>query len=213
MPEVLHPEETVTTILFVRHGQTEQTEQGKLYCDPAAVLTERGKKQAEAIARWIHREEPGGLIASTAKRVTGTAQVLSAALCLPVQLAEQLNEQDVGEWEGKSYLELKKNQPDEYNRWLQDPIRSSPPGGESIEDVYRRAGVVLKGLIAEKFGRKIALVTHAGIIRSAIIEALGMPVDNFWRISVPTGSVSRIDYTSNYATLQYMAICPELIYS
>ena len=64
----------------------------------------------------------------------------------------------------------------------------------------------LAKLIEQHKGRKIVLVTHAGVIRSAIIAALEMPIDNFWRISVPTGSVSKIDYSSNFATLQYMSL-------
>jgi alpha-ribazole phosphatase len=63
-------------------------------------------------------------------------------------------------------------------------------------------------LLKEHSGKKIALVSHAGIIRALIVRALGMPVDNFWRVNVPTGSITKIDFSANFATMQMMAIRP-----
>ena len=57
--EPLHPEEVVTPVFLLRHGHTSATEQGILYTDPTAELTEAGKAAgacpwalaAEAISR------------------------------------------------------------------------------------------------------------------------------------------------------------------
>ncbi|HNH75529.1 MAG TPA: histidine phosphatase family protein, partial [Candidatus Obscuribacter sp.] len=59
-------------------------------------------------------------------------------------------------------------------------------------------------------GKKICMVTHSGIIRSALVHALEMPVRNFWRFSVPTGSITRIDFSKNFATVQFASVRPEL---
>lgn len=206
MSEKLHPEEIVTSIIFVRHGHTMQTEQGKLYNDHRALLTERGKAQAAALAFWLGKESPELLLSSTADRVTGTAETIAAALGLPIQLLPGLDEQSVGEWEGRSYLEIKKSEPDVYKKWCEDPIRNRAPGGESILDVFERVKRDIGNLILENQGKKIVLVTHAGVLRSALVDALGMPIDNFWRLAVPTGSVSKIDYSANFATLQFMSL-------
>ena len=206
MSEALHPEETITSIVFVRHGHTQQTEQGKLYSDHAVVLSDKGKKQTDDAAAWLPKEKPELLLSSTAVRVKQSAEIVSAALSLSIEFVPGLDEQNVGEWEGRSYLEIKKAQPDVYKVWCTDPIRNRAPGGESIQDVFERVGRDLEKLINEHAGKKIVLLTHAGVIRSAIISALGMPLDNFWRISVPTGSISRIDYSNNFATLHYMSL-------
>jgi len=205
MSEKLHAEELITSIVFVRHGHTRQTEQGKLYSDQAALLTEKGRTQAEAVAGWLPAEASQILLSSTAERVTETAKIVSAALSLPIKLVPGLDEQSVGEWEGRTYLEIKKENPEQYKNWCEDPIRNRAPAGESIVDVYERVKSDIAKLIAEHKGQKIVLVTHAGVIRSAIVEALGMPIDNFWRISVPTGSASKIDYSTNFATLHYLS--------
>lgn len=206
MTETLHPEETITTFILMRHGHTQQTEQGKLYTDPAAMLTEKGKKQAEALAAWLPKERPEILLSSTAERVRATAELISHETKLPVELAPGLDEQHVGEWEGRSYLEIKKAEPELYKAWTADPIRNRAPGGESIQDLFERVQRDMLKLTEQYSGKRIALVTHAGVIRAAIMAALGMPLDNFWRITVPTGSASKIDYSSNFATLQYMSL-------
>lgn len=206
MSETLHPEETVTTFILLRHGHTQQTEQGKLYTDPSSMLTEKGKKQAEALAEWLPKERPDIVLSSTAERVRASAELIARQLNLSVELVQGLDEQHVGEWEGRSYLEIKKSEPELYKAWCADPIRNRAPGGESIQDLFERVQRDMQSLIVQHSGKRIALVTHAGVIRSAIMAALGMPLDNFWRISVPTGSASKIDYSSNFATLQYMSL-------
>lgn len=206
MSEQLHPEEKITTIIFVRHGDTQHTEGGKLYNDHATQLTEKGRSQAEAVAKWISKEKATVLLSSQAARVRGTAEYLANELGIAFQVVPELNELCPGEWEGRSYLELKKSEPERYHKWCEDPIRNSPPGGESVETLFHRVEKDLAKLIQNNAGERIILVTHAGVVRSALVSALGMPIDNFWRISIPTGSISKVDYTSNFATVHYMSL-------
>lgn len=206
MSEQLHPEEKITSIIFVRHGDTLQTETGKLYNDHSVPLTEKGLQQAHALAKWIPSQKPSMLLSSQAQRVRSTAEVLSAELQLQYQVVPELNELCPGQWEGRSYLELKKEEPEQYRKWCEDPIRHCPPGGESIVQLYERVARDIDALIDKHRAERLILVTHAGVIRSALVAALGMPIDNFWRISVPTGSVSKVDYTTGFATVQYMSL-------
>ncbi len=206
MAETLHPEETVTSIVFVRHGHTQQTDRGLLYSDRAAKLTEKGRQQAEKIAVWLERENPQVLLSSTAERVKETAEIIAASCKLELEYMQSLDEQSVGEWEGLSYLEIKKTQPELYKEWCSDPVRKRPPQGESIEDLFKRVKRDLKMIIEKCRGKKIVLATHAGVIRSTLVDALAMPLDNFWRLSIPTGSLSKMDFSDNFATLQYMSL-------
>ncbi len=107
--EVLHPEESITTLLLVRHGHTRATEEGRLYSDPEAELTDEGLKQSKALAEWLMSRPPDVILSSTAKRVIATAESISGQTNLPILRAEGLNEWHVGDWEGRTYLDLKKN--------------------------------------------------------------------------------------------------------
>jgi len=206
--EVLHPEESITTLLLIRHGHTRATEEGRLYTDPEAALTDEGLKQSKALAEWLMSRPPDVILSSTAKRVVATAESISGQTNLKIIRVEDLNEWHVGDWEGRTYLDLKKNDPEDYKRWTADPIRMRPPGGESIEDMYERTKQRIAELIDQYEGKRVALVTHAGIVRSVIVHALGMPLDNFWRISIPVGTVSKVDFSKSFATVHFMAMRP-----
>jgi len=208
LSETLHPEETVTTILLIRHGHTAQTEAGKLYSDPESVLTEKGHAEINALAQLLPAQKPEILLTSPSLRARATAEVIGTMTGLPVQIVEQLREWQVGEWEGRSYLEIKKEEPEVYAAWLKDPIRNAPPAGESIEQLCLRAQRHIDEISQQFAGKRVALVSHAEVIRAFLVFALGMPVENFWRISVPTASVSKVDFSNNFATLHYSGVRP-----
>lgn len=208
MTELLHPEETITSFWLVRHGHTKSTEEGRLYTDPQVPLTEQGVKQAEALATWLKTQNPELLLTSPSKRVRHTADIIASAINLPVTTVDDLNEWHVGEWEGRTYLDIKKTEPDLYARWSKDPINNAPPGGESITDLCKRSRQHLEQLLTAYPGQRIALVTHAGIIRSILANALEIPMQNFWRLVIPTGSVARVDFSANFASVYFTGLCP-----
>lgn len=208
MTELLHPEEVITSFLLIRHGHTRATEEGRLYTDPNAPLTEKGTAQAQALARWLPGKRPDLLLTSPSLRVKSTADIIAEALGVEPVVIDGLDEWKVGDWEGRTYLDIKKKEPELYGRWSADPVRNAPPGGESIAQMSERVKGSLKEMIAGFEGKRLALVTHAGIIRGIIVEALGIPVENFWRVSVPVGTVSRVDFSANFATVHYMAWAP-----
>jgi broad specificity phosphatase PhoE len=207
--EPLHPLETVTTVYLLRHGHTEETEKGKLYNDPAVELTERGREQARALGTWLKKSKPDVLACSTAQRVRSTAELIEKEIGMQALPVEGFNEWSVGDWEGRTYLELKANEPEAYKHWSSNPIENAPPGGESITDLYERIRGRLKQVIKENEGKTIALVTHAGVIRCILVEALGMPLNNFWRLSIPVGCISKIDFSDNFATVHFTALTPD----
>jgi broad specificity phosphatase PhoE len=207
--EPLHPEEVVTTILLIRHGHTQATEQGRLYTDPTAELTEAGRQQAEALGRWLKKQSAEMLLSSSSKRVLTTAEIIGECIGTPPVVVAGLDEWAVGDWEGRTYVDIKAEEPELYRAWVNDPILNKPPGGESIADVIVRTKEKIGGIIASHPGKKIAVVTHAGIIRSAVVGALEMQINNFWRVVIPVGSATRIDYSPSFAALQYMSLKPE----
>lgn len=210
MSESLHPEESVTTFLLIRHGHTSQTETGKLYSDPASTLTDKGQAQAQAIAQWLPAEAPEVLLTSPSLRVRATADAIGQCSGAQPIILTDLFEWQVGDWEGRSYYQIKKEEPDAYAAWSKDPIRHAPPNGESIEQLCERAIVQIQVIQAQYAGKKVALVSHAEVIRAILVHALGMPVDNFWRLNVPTASVTKVDFSPSFATVHYLALRPEL---
>jgi broad specificity phosphatase PhoE len=208
--EELHPLEAITSLYLVRHGHTRATELGLLYSDPKIEITEKGLAQAQAAAKYVAATKPQILLCGAAVRVAQSSQPVEQETGLKAQIVKGFEEWQVGDWEGRTYLDIKKNDPDQYRCWCADPISNAPPNGESIVQLSERIRESLIELItnSEFEGKTIAMVTHSGIIRSIIVHALGMPIENFWRLSIPTGSISRIDFSKNFATMHFMAQKP-----
>lgn len=165
-------------------------------------------EQSKAVGRWLKEEQPDVLLSSTAFRVLSTAELIESQTGLKNQPVEDLNEWSVGEWEGRTYLDIKKNDPEIYQAWVADPISNAPPGGESVIDLCQRINRRLADVIKSHEGKSIALVTHAGVIRAILTKAIGAPVRNFWRLAIPVGSISRVDISESFATIYFTSFTP-----
>jgi broad specificity phosphatase PhoE len=209
--EELHPPETVTTLYLIRHGHTQATQDGLLYCDRSTPLTDKGFQQAKNLALHMSQYKIDHLVTGTALRAISTAEPIAQELGMKMQTLEGLDEWQVGQWEGRTYLDIKKNEPEIYKAWCADPISNAPPGGESVAQMMQRIKDRLALLLADNTfaGCKIALVTHSGIIRTILMQALNMQTADFWRLSIPTGSISRVDFSANFASVHFISLVPE----
>ena len=105
-----------------------------------------------------------------------------------------LRDCDYGRWAGLSLDDVYAQHPDHIAQWLQDPS-AAPHGGESIVDLISRVGAWLGALQSSETQdrkRDIIAITHASVIRAAIVFALGAPASAFWRIDVAPLSLTRL---------------------
>ncbi len=90
---------------------------------------------------------------------------------VPVHSTQLLREQDMGEWDGLTWEELTRRDPDGTLAYWDDYVRARPPGGESYGDVYARVNGWWRD---EDPVGTIAIVTHIGCIRALLCGWLGM---------------------------------------
>jgi broad specificity phosphatase PhoE len=109
------------------------------------------------------------------------ARQTASTLGLVAEEEPALGECDYGRWRGRALEEIAAEEPDAIGRWMQDP-EAAPHGGESIAQLVRRIGAWLD--VGNLEGRILA-ITHASIIKAAVIHVLDAPVTSFWRIDVP----------------------------
>ena len=105
-----------------------------------------------------------------------------------------LRDCDYGSWKGRSLDEVFAQNPDDVAQWLQDPA-VAPHGGESIVELIARTAVWLDSLLSadgSSASRDIIAITHATIIRAAIVHALGAPAVAFWRLDIAPLSLTRL---------------------
>ena len=143
-------------VFLIRHGETATS--GRSYAGRSDVpLTERGREQAIAIAESLAQEGVTEILTSPLTRAMDTAAPLARRLGLVPRVTPALLEIDFGEYEGadKAALGLSLRK-----RHAREPI----PGGESLADVWRRAGEVIEYL-PDRPGVACAVVGHFWINR------------------------------------------------
>ena len=131
---------------------------------------------------------------SPALRARQTAQGLKFA----ATIEPMLRDCDYGRWAGRSFDEVQAEEPDALAEWLRDPA-SAPHGGESIVNLMRRVASWLDAQNGAP-GRTVA-VTHASVIRAAVVHAIGAPPQSFWRIDVAPLSLTRLSGANGRWTL------------
>jgi glucosyl-3-phosphoglycerate phosphatase len=160
----------ITRILLVRHGETEWNATRRAQGQADIPLNEAGRRQAADAAAQLEGVELTAVYSSDLSRAVDTARPIAAAHGLSVEIDPAFREVDQGEWEGLNTREIRRRWPD-----LWGPARhySQRPGGESPEQVQKRA---LEGLarIVERFPQgEVAVVSHGGTIRWLAAHALG----------------------------------------
>lgn len=158
----------MTTLLLVRHGETDWNAEGRLQGHTDRPLSEYGRRQARRLAEELVDETLDAIYASDLARARETAEIVAKRLTLPVMLDRDLREKDWGTWEGLTPAE-------------RDRVELV---GESTEAHQERILRAL-GRIAQRHpGARILVVTHGGSMRRVQTAALGMAlpvVDNCGR--------------------------------
>lgn len=102
-----------------------------------------------------------------------------------------------GDWEQKTYNDLKENS--QYRDWLDNPRQIAPPNGETMEEMESRVLQALLELVAE--GGHPIIVTHGGPIRF-LLTKFADENKHFWDWEVPHGSVHTLSWPSKEAVLE-----------
>jgi broad specificity phosphatase PhoE len=146
-------------------------------------LDEHGRERAVALARTLPRAER--CFASPEQRTMQTAEALGLnAGPLPI-----LRDCDYGTWRGCAYYDVMERDPDAVAEWLRDPS-AAPHGGEPLQSLMQRVGEWLGGENVPR--RQTIVVTHASVIRAAIVHAIEAEPRSFWRIDIAPLSVTRL---------------------
>lgn len=159
----------MTTLLLVRHGQSEANLHDLFAGHYDADLLELGAKQAEATAHYILQNyNVDRVYASDLKRAYKTGQIIAKLLQVPIISARGLREIDGGEWEGQKFHSLGDRYPEDFGLWKADLARARCTGGESVHQLTERIMSTMEQIAKENAGRTLVIATHATPIRAAM---------------------------------------------
>ncbi len=158
-------------LYIIRHaeaaGNAARTFQGRT----DAMLTERGRLQAERLAERFQKIPLDAVYTSPLQRACDTA----AAVCrnhpgLAPEIDPDLAEIDGGDIEGRSWAEFSALYPQASALWDGPLHQFAAPGGESMRQVYDRVSRALMRIAANP-GRAVAVVSHGCAIKNLLCFA------------------------------------------
>ena len=191
---------TPTRLLLLRHGQTELSVERRYSGRGNPALTEVGRQQATAAARYLAQR--GGIAAvfsSPLQRAYDTAATAAKALGLDVTVDDDLIETDFGAWEGLTFAQAAERDPDLHRRWLRD-TGTTPPGGESFDEVLDRVLSVRERIIATQEGATVLVVSHVTPIKMLLRLALDAGPGILYRLHLDLASLSIAEFYSDGAS-------------
>ncbi len=115
---------------------------------------------------------------------------MGRALRLRPRPEPALRELDAGAWSGLPRSEIARSDAEALARFDSGDVDAPAGGGESRRDVARRARRALLAISRENAGRRLAVITHAGVIRSLLPDVRMANAE--WRVS-PLGEIAGPD--------------------
>jgi broad specificity phosphatase PhoE len=180
-------------LILARHGETVWNVE-KIYRGRTDVnLDEAGINQAELLGKYLSNWELAAIHSSPLSRAIGTANIIARYQKIGVQIAEGLIDFDYGEWQSLPEQEAKRLYPTLHNEWHNNPHKVRMPGGESLEDVRKRAIEVVNDVLS-KYQGSVVLVSHRVVNKVLICSLLGLDNSYFWNIKQDVGGITIFNY-------------------
>ncbi len=199
-----------TRIYLIRHAESVANAGSYFAGQSDAPLSERGRRQAEALGRAFSRVPLDALYASDLGRARDTAEAVRRGRGLDVVIEPGLRERDMGELAGVSFDEVRAQRPELWQKLMARDPDAAPPGGESHVELAARVRSVLAAIVPRHRGLSLALVAHGGTLAHVVRLLLG--VDDFtlpfW-VAADNAGVTRVDHLEPAEGV----VLPRLVYA
>jgi alpha-ribazole phosphatase len=183
-----------TRLLLVRHAEPDESLQGRCYGSLDVPLSAAGLRRAAALGELMRDHDVAAVYTSPLQRAFETARAVATAHRLEPIRRDNLRELDFGEVEGMRFDEIASAHPELYRFWMEDPASVRFPGGEGLADLRERVLPEVAEIRARHEGQASAVVTHGGVVRVVLADALDLPDAAFFRLDQPYGALSVVDW-------------------
>lgn len=162
----------IERLFLVRHGQTLHNVAGIAQGWNDSELSEEGRDQVRRLGERLASLNPTAIYSSPLGRAMSTAEAIAEATGLQIVTIDDLREMNYGGWEGRSFLDVRREDEAIYQRWILDESCACPGGGESHADVRAR----LERAFASLDSARPIVVTHGTAIRIGATALMNLPV-------------------------------------
>lgn len=181
----------MTRFLLIRHAMTDLTGKILLGRTEGVHLNEEGIRQAQNLATWLSELPVAAVYSSPLERARETAGKIAESLNLELKISDDFTEMNYGRWTGLTIAEAKEDPVfGHFNKFRRS---TRIPDGETMGEAQVRIVQSMEKLRQEYEGRIVAIISHADLIKSAIMRFAGINLDMFQHIEISTASVSIVE--------------------
>jgi broad specificity phosphatase PhoE len=181
-----------TTILLVRHGQTDSNISNFYMGWSDEDLNKTGYTQASRLSSRLAGLHIHSVYTSPIRRAGSTAAILAEPHGLEPTVMDDLIEIQLGDWQGLYTREIKQKWPEVWQQWRTDPSFVNVPNGENLNSVSERAIRALHIIAESNQGSLSVIVTHEVVVKVLAIYVLGASNDIYRRFDINNASLSVI---------------------
>ncbi len=183
----------MTTIIAIRHGETEWNRIGKQQGHLDSGLTALGLEQARMAAALLSRKSCDIIYCSCLGRAVATAEIIARETGLEMVRDRGLNERNLGMLQGLTLKEFGASHPWEHERFVSGDPDYVIPGGESVRQRYERTVRSAARIASVNAGKKIIMVMHGGNLDSLFRHTLGIPLERPRNFSLLNASINTFE--------------------
>lgn len=195
-------------IYLLRHGEIEGPGRKRLIGQTDVALSENGKRQLLHWRPLLRGLGVRTVSCSDLARSRESAEILAADIAPTVTVLPGLREIHLGEWDGLTREEIMSRFPGEWEKRGENIAAYRPEGGESFIDLSNRVVPLLESISGGPED-SIVVVGHAGVNRVILCHALGLSVDNLFRLRQDFGALNIIERTGASYQVYLMNRPPE----
>ena len=188
----------MTEILMIRHGETAWNAIKRLQGHLDIPLNAEGELQAAALGRALRDESLDAIFSSDLQRARQTAQAIAAPRGMTVHAEHGLRERCYGAFEGMLYSEISQRYPEAYAAWQAREIDARFPQGVHVAETLRefsdRVINTITRIATEGKYRRVALVSHGGVLECAYRAAQGLGFAHARDFDIFNASVNRFTW-------------------
>lgn len=183
----------MTTLLLIRHGQTNWNIEGRYTGQSDIPLNETGQEQARHLAERLRDAPPEVIITSDLRRASQTANIIASVCEAPIHTDARLREINQGVWEGMLFPDIKAQFAKEFAARQANPLTVSAPNGETVGQVRDRVLDAVKDMAQKYPNRRVAVVAHGLVLALIKTHAYNHPIAKVWDLIPPNAESEEIE--------------------
>ncbi|SFC43093.1 phosphoglycerate mutase [Bacillus sp. OV322] len=193
-----------TQLYLTRHGETVWNTKKLMQGWKDSPLTDRGIKQAKQLAERLSDVSLDAIYSSSSNRAIHTAEIIRGEKPLDVIAYNHLRELSFGNWEGKTFEENEKKNPEEWLSFWKTPHLFSHNTVEPFVHVQERMVKTVQNIINQHPFENVLIVTHSIALKLLMNYFEKNTLENLWSTpAIPSASLTLVKVNNKFIEVVY----------